>query len=452
MSLATNFIYAAYRRFYKQQLWRKRKITPIGNWVLIGMAVAAALGSNVTQTTVYQLVALAVSLILIAGTISFFFRFKGSVDRILPRVATVGETVSYKLLIRNLTGKRQQGLRLFEDIHDPRPTREELLTTREPNETQRNWWDRKILYYRWTWLLHKHSKASFEPQDLPDLHHDVVETVTASFLPHHRGYLNLRGVILARPDPFGLFMGLTQVCKPQQVLILPKRYDLDAPKLMSSRKYHMGGVALAASVGNADEFMSLRPYRPGDPMRNIHWKSFAKRDELVIKEFEDEFFVRHALILDTFLKEKNEIIFEEAVSIAASYVGSVGTHESLLDLMFVGDQLYSFSSGRGLANDEKMLEILACVNPVTDGSISKMIPLVKNNAPKLSGSICIFLDWDEPRQALTAVYQALSIPLYTVVVCEDKQKMEEKIKKQQLALDHITVVQTGQIEAGFKTT
>lgn len=451
MSLATHFIYASYCRFYNQKMWRKRKITPLGNRVLIGTAVAAALGLNVTQTTVYQLVALAVSLILIAGTISFFFRFKGSVDRILPTVATVGEEVSYKLLIRNLTGKPQRGLRVFEDIHDPRPTRAEFLTAREPNESQRNWWDRKILYYRWAWLLHKHSKATFEPQDVPDLHPDAVETVAASFLPHQRGYLNLRGVILARPDPFGLFMGLQTLSKHQKVLILPKRYDLDAPELMSSRKYHPGGVALASSVGNSDEFMSLRPYRPGDPLRNVHWKSFAKRDELVIKEFEDEFFVRHALILDTFLGKKNEMIFEEAVSIAASYVGAVGTHESLLDLMFVGDQLYAFSSGRGLANDEKMLEILACVTPATDGSISKLAPLIQNNAPRLSGSICIFLDWDEQRQALTKVYQALSIPLYTVVVCEDKQKMEEKIKNQQPTPDHITVVQTGQIEAGLKT-
>jgi uncharacterized protein (DUF58 family) len=56
-----------------------------------------------------------------------------------------------------------------------------------------------------------------------------------------------------------------------------------------------------------------------------------------VKEFEDEFFVRHALVLDTFTDEPHSEILEEAVSVAASFACTVLTQESLLDLLFVGN-------------------------------------------------------------------------------------------------------------------
>ena len=53
----------------------------------------------------------------------------------------------------------------------------------------------------------------------------------------------------------------------------------------------------------------MRDYRPGDPLRRIHWKSWAKTGRPVVKEYQDEFFVRHGLILDTFQNtEKSEKI------------------------------------------------------------------------------------------------------------------------------------------------
>ena len=44
---------------------------------------------------------------------------------------------------------------------------------------------------------------------------------------------------------------------------------------------------------------SLRDYRPGDPLQRVHWKSFARTGRPVVKEYQDEFFERHALVLDT---------------------------------------------------------------------------------------------------------------------------------------------------------
>ena len=82
---------------------------------------------------------------------------------------------------------------------------------------------------------------------------------------------------------------------------------------------------MAANIGHSDEFVSLRDYRRGDPVRHIHWRSWAKTGMPIVKEFEDEFFVRHALVLDTFSDEPHSELLEEAVSVAASFACSVLT-------------------------------------------------------------------------------------------------------------------------------
>ena len=105
---------------------------------------------------------------------------------------------------------------------------------------------------------------------------------------------------------------------PQSILILPKRHPLPAFQLPGAVKYQQGGVSMASSVGESEEFVALREYRAGDPLRRLHWKSFAKFGKPIVKEFQDEFFVRHALLLDTFGAHATTDLFEDAVSVAAS--------------------------------------------------------------------------------------------------------------------------------------
>ena len=163
-------------------------------------------------------------------------------------------------------------------------------------------------------------------------------------------------------------------------------------------QYQEGGVALAANVGRSEEFVALREYRHGDPLRHIHWRSWAKAGKPIVKEFEDEFFVRHALVLDTFDDEPHSEVLEEAVSVAASFACTVLTQESLLDLLFVGNQSYCFTAGRGLAHADQMLEILASVRNCADKKFETLEHLVLNHISAVSGCICVLQRWDEARQ------------------------------------------------------
>jgi uncharacterized protein (DUF58 family) len=208
-------------------------------------------------------------------------------------------------------------------------------------------------------------------------------------------------------------------------------------------------VALAYSVGDSQEFISLRDYRPGDPLRRIHWKSWAKTGRPVVKEYQDEFYVRHGLILDTFQNTEKSERFEEAVSVASSFACAVQSQESLLDLMFVGAEAYCFTAGRGVAHTDRMLEILASVQPCKNKPFTTLPPVVLERSSLLSGCICVLLSWDDERQQFIGKLLELEIPTLVLVIAagDDPPVLEPGPMKGNP--EHLLRLEVGKIEEGL---
>ena len=51
--------------------------------------------------------------------------------------------------------------------------------------------------------------------------------------------------------------------------------------------------------GFSVEFAEHRPYNPGDDLRHVDWKVYAKSDRYYIKQYEEETNLRHYVVLDT---------------------------------------------------------------------------------------------------------------------------------------------------------
>jgi uncharacterized protein (DUF58 family) len=419
--------------FFKRYLYRnywafasiahrfRRRLTVVGWVILCGTLAAGALGADTAASLSYQTFAMLGCLVLASVLCTPFGRPTLALERRLPKFGSVGETLRYRILARNLGHKAQNALTLIEELPDPRPTLEQFVRTPEPGEERRNWIDRAYGYYRWRWLLTRNIRARVPEVAMPDLPSGGQREVTVELTPLRRGALRLEGTTVACPDPFGLFRRLLSITHPQSILILPKRYEMPSFALPGAMKYQLGGVSLASSVGESEEFVSLREYRPGDPLRRMHWKGFAKLGKPIIKEYQEEFFVRHALVLDTFGAPAQEGIFEEAVSIAASLACTIQDQDSLLDLMFVGPEAYCFTSGRGVGHIEQMLEILASVQMCREKDFTALEHLVWTHAAELSGCVCVFLAWDEPRQLLVKGLLARRVPLRVLVVAESGQ-------------------------------
>jgi uncharacterized protein (DUF58 family) len=418
------YLYRNYHTFAAIMHRFHRRVTLAG-WVVLGSTLATAtLGADTNASSCYQTFALLACLLLVSAACTPFGRPKLSLHRILPKFGAVGERLHYRIIARNHSKRTERALQLIEEVPDPRPTFHEFASTPEPGEERRNWLDRTYGYYRWRWLMGRNRRAQIPDQSVPDLPGETECSIEAELMPLRRGVLRLTGTTVACPDPLGLFRSLHIIPGQQSVLILPKRYTMPVFDLPGSMKYQMGGVSMASSVGESEEFVALREYRPGDPLRRMHWKSFAKLGKPIVKEYQDEFFVRHALVLDTFGGPAEEELFEEAVSVAASLAYTIQNQDSLLDLMFVGPQAYCFTSGRGVGHMDQVLEVLASVQVCQKKEFGALEGLVLNHAADLSGCLCVFLRWDEPRQRLVSAMLSRGVPLRVFVVTADEQKLQ----------------------------
>ncbi|MFW5853985.1 MAG: DUF58 domain-containing protein [Thermodesulfobacteriota bacterium] len=411
-------LYHAFRGFFGFTRWMGRRFTPAGLLVVFGLFFSAFLGLDTRRSLAYQIFTLLACLVTMAVAAGLLFRGRFQAERILPRFGTVGLPLNYRVVIRNTGSKPLSNLLLFEDLDDPRPDFRTFLENPEPGEARRNRIDRFLGYYRWTWLISNIRRTPIRPHSIGSIPAGGQATVPVETVPSRRGVHRFTGISIGRPDPLGLFLGMVSLSLPQPLMVLPRRYPLPPIRLPGTRKYQSGGVALTSSVGDSEEFISLRDYRPGDPLRRIHWKSWAKTGRPVVKEYQSEFYVRHALILDTFQESAFSPRFEEAVSVAASFAFTVGTQESLLDLMFIGPRAFCFTSGRSLGEVNHTLEILASVKPCRDRSFQTLTALVTERAPALSGCICVLLSWDKDRKDMIGGLRRIGIPVLVLVVSD----------------------------------
>lgn len=435
--------------------WINRRFTYAGILLLLCLLASSLLGLDTNKTTAYEIFTLLLSLLLVSIALTLFSKGRFELTRTLPRMCSAGERTAYTIRIKNLTGREMAGLSLTENLPDPRPELRELDEEMIKGGSKgylKRLFSEAGYFGAWRRHIRKNMLADIEVGKYLDVPPMGKAERRVELLPLRRGYIRFKEITLSRPDPFGIIKKLFSLPGEDSLLVLPKRYPLPPINLPGRRMHNQGGVTLTSDVGNSDEFMALRDYRPGDPLRTIHWKSWAKTGKPVVKEFEDEHFSRHALILDTFGDKGKADLFEEAVSVAASLASSLEKGESLLDLIFVGDQSYCFTTGRNTGSSEKMLEILACVELCQNKPFGALADSTMERASLLSSAICILLDWDKTRQDFVSKLSSLGIPIMVFLLSDsgDNTGLDLGVMKGERGNFHILEVgKVGEALAGL---
>lgn len=383
-----------------------------------GAIICAAFGIDTDLTLIYQLFALLLCLLLVSRAALFLQKPRVSVKRHLPRYATAGEPFEYLIEVRNEGDAVETDLTLIDNPRVTAPSAIEYRNLREPGEETRNRWDRFIGYHRFMWLQRRNTGIIVKQQALPDIHLKSRVNVHMDALPLRRGYVRFRSSSVLHPDPFGLSFGIQEFDNAEQLLVLPKRYRIASGfEIPGGRHFQPGGVNSTWSIGESDEFVSLREYRDGDTLRKIHWPSTARRGKPIVREYQDEYFVRQALVLDT--STNNQPVFEEAVSVAASFALRLAGHESIVDLVYMTDKPEFVTSGQGADNVNRQLEVLACVGR-NETPISLLADTLVFKAKRLSGCILILCGWDEQRMEMVDRLHRSRLALEVFVITKDR--------------------------------
>jgi uncharacterized protein (DUF58 family) len=112
-----------------------------------------------------------------------------------------------------------------------------------------------------------------------------------------RGVYSLAEAWLVSLYPFGLVKAMRDTECDAEVLVFPKLYDAPVPEVRGLDPMLGGRHSGPGRAQAGEKFAGVRPLQSGDSYKQIHWKSSAKGNGLMVKSFEEELAGRAALLV-----------------------------------------------------------------------------------------------------------------------------------------------------------
>lgn len=107
-------------------------------------------------------------------------------------------------------------------------------------------------------------------------------------VPQARGLFEDPPIVVECAAPLGMWITRRRVACTGSIEISPPLPPISVPWRAGGDDPLADGLTDPPRKGAGLDFMGLREYRPGDPPRHIHWGSSAKRDDLIVREFQQE--------------------------------------------------------------------------------------------------------------------------------------------------------------------
>lgn len=370
-------------------LWRFR-FTTAGKWFVAGLMLSSMFGSASVEIPIYQIFCTLAAFFFIDRQFGYALRPNLSITHATSDRTTAGETFNVELRLTN-EGRRSafalqagffdlpRGITALGSEISPETTVGDLLPGESVATSVRLKAERRGIYT----------------------------------LPKPRGYSTF---------PFHLFRDGRCRSEPLSVLVLPHFDPIDRIELPVGARYQPGGIALTSNVGESPEYIGNREYVAGDSIRRIDYRSWARLGRPIVREYQEEYYCRIALVLDTFVpsgvKEPRQGFanLEAAVSLSASIADALSRGEYLIDLFAAGPELYVFRTGRHTAHFENVLEIVAGVDACRQNPFTTVAPALADELTNISTVVGVFLDWDDSRRELvrTALEHGCCVKIFIV--------------------------------------
>ena len=227
---------------------RKLVVTYEGKWIIAIALLLGAAAVNTGNNLLYLVLSLAISVIAISGMLSELCLRDLEVLRRYPGELQVGEPTALRLEVIN--DKKRAALHI------------------EVGEVVDGASDAQV---RDGYVLH------LGP-------HETGQAF-AAIRPLRRGPIATAGLQLTTGYPFG-FARKSRLFDDQALfLALPPATPTELPWRGALDR---GATELSRRIGHGDAFAGLRDARPGDAQRDIHWKASARRQRLIVREWQAE--------------------------------------------------------------------------------------------------------------------------------------------------------------------
>ena len=402
-----------------------RRFTPAGRVVLVATAFAAGFGVDTSISSAYQFFGLGCGLLLVAFVGARRTLVKPLVERRSSSIAAVGVPFSYEIIIHNTGDVALEGYALRDELS----LAADLGTPAKPRAAWHvRWSPRALLRYRGSERRWRRGTAVREvPVPTVPAHGQV--RVALSFTPARRGAVKFGLVRFFKADGLGLARRMTTLIVPGRLIVLPERFTVAPLRLPGTQRRHQGGQAHSGRVGHAEEFLGLRDYRPGDSLKSIQWKSWARLGRPIVREFEDETYARHALVVDTAVGVDRAPVLEASASVAASLAASLNLDESLLDLIMIDERIFRFTAGRGVGEIHALLEMIAVMRASGEDAFTALAANVLKEAMVASSLVLVLAKWDAARATLVHALRQRGAIVKVIVMLGESEPIPNPMDK-----------------------
>jgi uncharacterized protein (DUF58 family) len=172
------------------------------------------------------------------------------------------------------------------------------------------------------WALHDESLAHSTQWFIVSLAPGERARMRSELRFDRRGTIDCQPLRATSSYPFGLVRQEVRFDAHDRIVIYPAVGTINLQRLrrwllQASRpdeRHHRTRRRLAQEV----EFHGLRAFRPGDSPRWIHWRTSARRGELMVREFDQGSHYDLLLVVEAYEPESGPSYLESAVSLAAT--------------------------------------------------------------------------------------------------------------------------------------
>jgi uncharacterized protein (DUF58 family) len=261
-----------------------------------------------------------------------------------------------------------------------------------------------------------------------------------------RGNYKLGPTKLVAGDPFGLFQAEVEFEATSSVLVLP--FITDIRWFPFPPGYLQGGrIFRQKTLEVTPHAAGVREYVSGDSLNRIHWPSTARREQLMVKEFEKDPQTDAWIMVDAqrgthncikhpeennkekfwFWKTSGDFklpddSFEYAVSLAASVTKYFIRNDQAIGFCSAGQRYISLPAERGERQLGKVLEALAYLD--CKGRMP-LYALVESQAPHLSrGSTVVIITASASQHIALAAETLLRRSLKPIFILIDPESFE----------------------------
>ncbi|UOQ88821.1 DUF58 domain-containing protein [Agromyces endophyticus] len=139
-------------------------------------------------------------------------------------------------------------------------------------------------------------------------------------VPTHRRAVIVAGpAVSVRGDQLGLLRRAVRWNDPVELFVHPVTARLKPSAAGLVRD--LEGTPTRTITDHDISFHALRPYEPGDPLRNVHWRSSARTGQLMVRQYEESRRSQLVLMLST---DESHYADDDEFELAVSVFASIG--------------------------------------------------------------------------------------------------------------------------------